>query len=115
MSQVPLSARERRELTYSPDAVAVALLGRRLAEGLTQPALAERLRVTDGTVRNWELGAMPVVSARMLSYVYAETGAAELWRVRALHAEAALRQMTEALGVYRGHVRQELAERSRIA
>lgn len=111
MTQVPLSQRERRDLAYSPDAIGLALMSRRVAEGISQGELARRIRVTDGTIGNWEKGLMPVTSARVLSYVYAEAGHEELWRQRALLAEAALRQITEAMSTYRGGVRVELAER----
>lgn len=107
--QVPLSSRERRDLAFSPDAVALALHARRVAEGRSQTGLAEHIRVTPATVGNWEKGAMPVVATRVLSYVYAEASHEELWRVRALSAEAALQRITEALADYRGEVRSEMA------
>jgi transcriptional regulator with XRE-family HTH domain len=112
MGQVPLSSRERRELPYSPDAIGAALASRRTAEGLSQAELARRLRVTEGTVRHWERGRMPAASARVLSYVFAEASANELWRIRALNAESALRKMTEAMGEYRSAVIRELANRN---
>jgi transcriptional regulator with XRE-family HTH domain len=111
-SPAPLSTREQRELIFSPDAVALALRGRRVAEGLSMTALGARLRVDGQTVGHWERGGMPATAARMLSYVYAEATREELWRVRALTAETALRRMTEALAIYRGEVRAELAERA---
>lgn len=107
---VPLSQRERRELTYSPDAVGLALHSRRASEGLTQDALGDRLRISGGTIRNWEVGGMPAVAARLLSYAYEKPGAEELWRARALRAEAALQHVTEIMATYRGSVRQEFAE-----
>jgi transcriptional regulator with XRE-family HTH domain len=112
MTQVPLSQRERRELAYSPDTIGLALMSRRVAEGLSQGELARRIRVTDGTIANYEKGLMPTAASRVLSYVYAEAGHEELWRQRALVAEQALRQITAALSTYRGAVRDELSERA---
>lgn len=97
MSHVPLSTRERRELVYSPDAVGLALHARRVADGLSQHRLGEQLRIGEGTVRNWELGGMPAVTSRLLSYVYEAPGSDELWRERALIAEATLAQVYVAL------------------
>lgn len=105
--QVPLSRRERRELAFSPDAIGIALHSRRVADGLSQSALADRLRVTQGTIRNWELGGMPAVAARLLSYTYEQPDAEELWRFRALAAEVALREVAGAIVGYRGEVHRE--------
>jgi transcriptional regulator with XRE-family HTH domain len=110
--QVPLSRRELRELPYSPEAIGLALHSRRVAEGYSRAALARRVRVTEGTIHNWERGRMPVAAARLLSYVYAEGGHDELWRIRALAAEDALRQVTEAIVRYRSGVRGEAQERA---
>lgn len=109
--QVPLSERERHELPYSPEAIGLALHSRRVAEGYSRAALARHVRVTEGTIHNWERGRMPVAATRLLSYVYAEAGHDELWRIRALAAEDALRQVAEAIVRYRQGVRSELDER----
>lgn len=109
--QMPLSHGERDQLSYEPAAVGRALAARRISEGLSAVALARLVRVDAVTVRNWERGGMSLSSARLLSYTFSEGPAAELWHVRALLAEAALRRMTETLGIYRGEVRAELAER----
>lgn len=101
MAQVPASARELRELAYSPEAVALALHSRRVAEGETRMNLARRIRVTEGTIHNWEQGKMPIASARLLSYIYEAKGAEELWRERALAAEAALKAMQDGMTSYR--------------
>lgn len=105
--QIPLSSRERRELAFSPDAIGLALHSRRVSDGLSQSALASRLRVTQGTVRNWELGGMPAVAARLLSYAYERPDAEELWRFRALAAETALREVIEAINAYQGEVQRD--------
>lgn len=110
--QVPLSKREQRDLSYSPEAIGLALHNRRVAEGLTRRELADRIRVNEGTVRHWEEGGMPVASARVLSYLYERTGAEELWRERALRGEAALKRVTETMAQYRDGVRRDLAERT---
>lgn len=105
----PLSIRERRELGFSPDEIGRALENRRVAEGLTRRALADRLRVNDATVGHWERGGMPVTAARVLSYVYADNGADDLWRTRALLAEATLRKVTEAMAEYRSAIIRDVA------
>jgi transcriptional regulator with XRE-family HTH domain len=111
----PLSERERQLLAFTPEAVAEAVRSRRIAEGLSTYGLAVRLRVDSRTVRNYELARLSPVTARMLSYAYDGEDTVELWRARAMLAERALRQVTEAVATYRGGVRLELAEREHRA
>jgi transcriptional regulator with XRE-family HTH domain len=127
--QAPLSRREQRELTFTPRSVGEALQAAREAEGLSRSALAEKLRVNDLTIRNWETGKAPLIACRLFSYAYPERegGAwrvrairaeaalqrladAEQWRTRAVRAERALRRLREVLGEYRSGVTQDLAE-----
>lgn len=107
MPQKLFLVRERDTLPFSPSAVGDALHARRVSDRLTKIALATDLRVTEGSIRHWERGGMPVTAARILSYAFEAPGSEELWRMRALAAESALRRITETMASYRGDIRTE--------
>lgn len=90
-------------MAYSPKAVAGALHARRIALGMSSEELGRMLNVNGTTIRNWENGSVPVVACRILSWLLAEDSANsnELWRERAMLAEAALRDVQRSMSEYR--------------
>jgi hypothetical protein len=63
--------------------------------------LGRMLNVNGTTIRNWENGAVPVVACRILSWLLAEDTSSELWRERAMLAEAALKDVQHSMAEYR--------------
>jgi transcriptional regulator with XRE-family HTH domain len=99
--QRPITLTEQKHLQYSPKAVAGALHARRLALGLSAEELGRELNVNGTTIRNWESGAVPVVACRILSWLFADDQSTELWRERAMLAEAALKDVQRSMVEYR--------------
>jgi len=65
--------------------------------------LGRMLNVNGTTIRNWENGSVPIVACRILSWLLAQddTATNELWRERAMIAEAALRDVQRSMSEYR--------------
>jgi len=63
--------------------------------------LGREINVNGTTIRNWENGAVPVVACRIFSWLLAEDGSSELWRERAMIAEAALKDVQRSMAEYR--------------
>lgn len=93
-------------MRYSPKAIAGVLKARRLAMELSQEELGRMLNVNGATIRNWENGAVPVVACRILSWLFEEDGRIELWKERAMLAEAALKDVQSSVIAYRSSTAQ---------
>lgn len=99
--QKPIGVREAAHMRFSPSHVANAVRAHRVTLGLTRAELGRQLGCDAETIRNWENGKAPLIACRVFSWLFEDNGAEELWRERALLAEAALRDMTSSLLTYR--------------
>jgi DNA-binding XRE family transcriptional regulator len=98
--QKPIGVREAARMTFSPSGVGKALAARRLTTGLTRAELARQLGVSAETIRNWEIGKAPIACCRIFSWLMGDHEYEELWKVRALIAEATLRDIQNAMKEY---------------
>lgn len=88
---------------------------RRVAMGISQRAMAEQLKVDRRTLGLWEKGEVSVELIRLFNYILGEESSmAEMWRKRALLAEAALKDITESIIEYRKGQRDYLPVRKDI-
>jgi len=99
--QKPIGVREAARMTFSPKGVGRALSARRLAMGFTRAELARQLGVSAETIRNWEVGKAPIACCRIFSWLMGDHEYEELWKVRALLAEATLKDIQTAMQDYR--------------
>lgn len=99
--QRPIGVREAAKMTYSPKGVGNALTARRVTSGLTRAELGRQLGVSAETIRNWEIGKAPIAACRIFSWLMGDHEYEELWKVRALMAEATLKDIQGAMVEYR--------------
>lgn len=99
--QKPIGVREAAKMTYSPKDVGNALRARRVTSGLTKAELGRQLGISGETLSNWENGKAPIAACRIFSWLMGDHEYEELWKVRALMAEATLKDIQVAIGEYR--------------
>jgi DNA-binding XRE family transcriptional regulator len=99
--QKPIGVREASRMTYAPKGVASALEARRKTLGLTRADLGRDLGVAPETIANWEKGKAPIAACRIFSWLLGDAEFEDQWRVRALLAEATIRDIQNAMGEYR--------------
>jgi len=99
--QKPIGVREASRMTYAPKGVASAVEARRMTLGLTRADLGRQLGVSAETISNWEKGKAPIAACRIFSWLLGDAEFEDQWRVRALLAEATLRDIQNAMGEYR--------------
>lgn len=102
--QKPIGMREAARMTYSPKNLGKALEARRVSLGLSRIQVSRELSVSPETIRNWEDGKAPLAACRIFSWIFSDYEYEELWKVRALMAEATLRDVQRAMTEYRGSV-----------
>jgi DNA-binding XRE family transcriptional regulator len=99
--QKPIGMREASRMDYSPQKIGKALHARRVTSGLSLTDLARQLGVSERTVANWENGKAPLAACRIFSWVFENHDYDEIWQIRALMAEATLRDIHVAMTEYR--------------
>lgn len=113
--RAPITLEEEAGYKISRQQLGRLLRTRRVSEGISQRAMAEQLKIDRRTLGLWEKGEVSVELIRLLNYILGdETSMANMWRRRALLAEAALKDVTEAIIEYRRGHRDHLSVRKDI-
>ena len=102
--QKPIGMREAARMTYSPKNLGKALEARRITLGLSRTEVSRDLHVSPETIRNWEEGKAPLAACRIFSWIFSDYEYEEIWKVRALMAEATLKDVQRAMTEYRSSV-----------
>lgn len=110
-SRTPLSSEERLRMSMPPESVGRMIAAKRVALGISQHEVARQMGVHSKTVQAWEKGKMDVNFVRLLNWILDGDGdVTEMWRRRALVAEATIRDVAMSLREWRQTGRSEAYE-----
>jgi transcriptional regulator with XRE-family HTH domain len=99
----PLTPEEEATMQLNRKVVGELLRTRRVALGLSRIEAAHAIGVTTTTITRWESGLADSTSTRMMNFMmgFDMEHVNEMWRRRALVAEAALRDINVGIKEYR--------------
>lgn len=107
----PLTGEELLGMALPPKSVGKMLTAKRVALGMSVGQVADLMHVHRRTVVAWERGQMDVNFARLLNWLMeGDSDATEMWRRRALMAEAALKDVNLALRNFQEVSRRQAGE-----
>jgi transcriptional regulator with XRE-family HTH domain len=98
----PLTQEEYLRLKIKPEDLGKLMTARRAARGLSQRQVAEYFNVSQSTIARWESGHIIATTVKMVNYLLdGEDSINEMWRVRALVAEATIKDILDVTREYR--------------
>lgn len=102
MNAKELTPEELSRLKMKPADIGKLLTARRAACGLSERQVARHLNVSQATVSRWERGYITATTVKMLNFLLGgEDSINEMWRRRALIAEATIKDILVATREYR--------------
>jgi transcriptional regulator with XRE-family HTH domain len=107
----PITDLELRGMSLPPKTLGASFKAKRVALKLSRHEVARRIHVSPKTIQQWELGNLDPLAVRLINWILeGDSDVTEMWRRRALLAEAALKDITVALREFRETARSEANE-----